>query len=404
MGCLDSNDRAPHPSVGMRFRLAALALCTGLAPSLVHGQGVTGPARCTGCHDHARQTQKRRWTSRPARRPRTRERARPPRRPQGGGLHASSASRGLELGRRLRSLSCHRLRRAQRGVSCESCHGPASGWIELHQTRRSYAQAVASGMGSARQAAGDRRKVRDLPLHDRRAPRGGGPSSGASLTRAAASRGSSTGRHATTRRKTAAARRSPRRVSAAVRRPAARPRDGRQSTRDRRHRAPLPPVASAPGSAWQDVQPLPSDYAAEPSAPPSPRDRVIRARPAPAGCHDLGSRGCCACRSRRRRVPVRCRRALRARLLRPRGRGLLLLAEMLGTAAGPRASAASGPARILGPESELCVCRTRSSRCCGRSSANRAVSGPVLGSCARRTRRACACSCLPTRPSSRGCR
>ena len=39
---------------------------------------------------------------------------------------------------------------ANAGVSCESCHGPASGWNELHQQKGSYAKAVAAGMHDLR--------------------------------------------------------------------------------------------------------------------------------------------------------------------------------------------------------------------------------------------------------------
>ena len=42
---------------------------------------------------------------------------------------------------------------ANAGVSCESCHGPASGWNELHQQKGSYAKAVAAG----------KRDLRDQP-------------------------------------------------------------------------------------------------------------------------------------------------------------------------------------------------------------------------------------------------
>jgi hypothetical protein len=35
---------------------------------------------------------------------------------------------------------------ANAGVSCESCHGPASGYLEPHQVKGAYAKAVSTGL------------------------------------------------------------------------------------------------------------------------------------------------------------------------------------------------------------------------------------------------------------------
>jgi hypothetical protein len=62
---------------------------------------------------------------------------------------------------------------ANAGVSCESCHGPASGYLEPHQPKGAYAQpwprACATCVTSPRRSRG----VRGLPRHARQAPRGG---------------------------------------------------------------------------------------------------------------------------------------------------------------------------------------------------------------------------------------
>src|SRR5207245_8505421 len=39
---------------------------------------------------------------------------------------------------------------ANAGVSCESCHGPASGYFDLHQVKGSYAKSVAAGLKDLR--------------------------------------------------------------------------------------------------------------------------------------------------------------------------------------------------------------------------------------------------------------
>jgi hypothetical protein len=199
--------------------------------------------------------------------------------------------------------------------------------------------------------------VRDLPLHDRRASRGGGPSSGASFDA-----GSRLARieHWTTRydaaQVTAAARALAPRVSAAV--PAtsgAPPATGGKAPATGGTAPPLPPVASAPGSAWQDVQPLPSDYAAEPSAPP------LASRPSDPAPDLLQPAATTSVAEDVLHLPQPASPGARAvpaspagEVLRLRGRGLLLLAEMLRDGRRVRVpSAASGPAEFSGPESEL---------------------------------------------------
>jgi len=344
----------------MRSRLVVLAVYTGLAPVPARAQDVTGPARCTGCHDHARQTQK--WqVDEPAR--------------AGGRAHVNALARlddpkaaGFTRAIGLASawsadgacVRCHATvfrGGPNAGVSCESCHGPASGWIELHQTRGSYARAVASGM---RELRGKPQAIAGLCVTchfttDARLVAAGHPS-GASFDA-----GSRLARieHWTTRydatQVSAAARALAPRVSAAV--PAtggAAPVTGGAAPATG-GAAPPPPVGSVPGATWQDVQPLPSDYAAEPSAP-LPASRPNHPAPdlfQPAATTSvaedvlhlpqLASRGA-------RAVPA----SPAGEVLRLRGRGLLLLAGMLRDGRRIRVpSAASGPAEFSGPESEL---------------------------------------------------
>jgi len=259
---------------------------------------------------------------------------------------------------------------ANAGVSCESCHGPASGWIELHQTRGSYAQAVAAGM---RELRGKPQAIAGLCVTchfttDARLVAAGHPS-GASFDA-----GSRLARieHWTTRydvaQVSAAARALAPRVSAAA--PAtggaaaaagsARPTAGSAppgagSAPPATGGAAPEPTGSAPDAAWQDVRPLPSDYAPEPSAslpasgPSDPAPDLLQPAATTSLAEDVvhlplpPSRGA-------RAVPA----SPAGEVLRLRGRGLLLLAEMLRDGRRIRVpSAATSAAEFSGPESEL---------------------------------------------------
>lgn len=113
-----------------------------------------GPSKCTSCHDHERQATK--WQKEePA--------------ALGGRSHfntrkqleaakAAGFAKAIGLGDpydlKGACVKCHGTvfrGDVNAGVSCESCHGPASGYYELHQVRGSYAGAVAAGMHDLRQ-------------------------------------------------------------------------------------------------------------------------------------------------------------------------------------------------------------------------------------------------------------
>ncbi len=343
---------------GVRGALVALALCAGLGAASARGQAVTGPARCTGCHDHARQTQK--WqVDEPAR--------------SGGRSHVNALGRlddpkaaGFAKAIGLASafaangacVSCHATvfrGAANAGVSCESCHGAASAWIELHQVRGSLAQAVAAGMkdlrGKPQVIAGlcvSCHVTTDARLVAAGHPSGAGFDAGSRLARI---------EHWTTRydlaQVSAAARAIAPRVTASEPAPGAGSRPGPGDGAVAQPQPSAPPVASVPGAAWQDVRPLPSDYAPDrggdasrpndaaldllqPAATTSLAEDVVHMpRPLPPGA---------------RAVPA----SPAGELLRLRGRALLLLAEML--KAGRRIPApqpVNGPAEYAGPEGEL---------------------------------------------------
>ena len=137
-----------RPSRPRRWRHFALALVLLAAASRGGSQTYLGPSKCVQCHDHDRQAAK--W-----------QREEPL--ALKGKAHFATLKQldGTKAGGFARALGvdpfdlkgacvkCHATvfrGDANAGVSCESCHGPASGWNELHQQKGSYAKAVATGM------------------------------------------------------------------------------------------------------------------------------------------------------------------------------------------------------------------------------------------------------------------
>ncbi len=343
----------------MRRVLLGLALCAAAA-GLGLAQTLTGPARCTACHDHAKQA--RQWqVDEPQR--------------SGGRAHVNALARlddpkaaGLARAIGLTSawaaggacVSCHATvfrGGPNAGVSCESCHGPASGWIELHQTRGSYPQAVASGMRDLR---GKPHAIAGLCVTchvttDGRLVAAGHPSgasfdAGARLakiehwtTRYDAAQLSATARALSTRLSVAAGSAS----GASSSRPPAVASAGGAAT-------PPPSVASSSGAAWQDVRPLPSDYTTEPGQPSA-------AEPFDSAPDLLQPSATASLAEDRLHVSLPIAPSATAtpqapagEVLALRGRGLLLLATLLREGQSVRVPVSPGaPAEFAGPESEL---------------------------------------------------
>src|SRR6188474_3899556 len=155
------------------------ALILGTA-SRARAQAVVGPSKCTACHDHDRQSAK--WQKEePAQ---YKDKAHYNTRKQLDGAKAGTYAKAVGLADpydvKGSCVTCHATvfrGDANAGVSCESCHGPASGWNELHQQKGSYAKAVAAGMHDLRDkpAAIARVCVECHVLTDRRLAAAGHP-------------------------------------------------------------------------------------------------------------------------------------------------------------------------------------------------------------------------------------
>jgi len=127
-----------------------VAVCIALAAALPASAQTfqnLGPRKCLDCHDHAKEKQ---WAEK--------EDGPPP-------LNHLNALKQLETDKTPKftkaigladpydpkgaCVSCHATvvrNNVDYGVTCESCHGPASGYNDVHQQKGAYQKAVAAGM------------------------------------------------------------------------------------------------------------------------------------------------------------------------------------------------------------------------------------------------------------------
>ena len=124
------------------------ALILGTA-STARAQTVVGPSKCTACHDHDRQTAK--WQKEEPLQ--YKDKAHYNTRKQLDGAKAGTYAKAIGLADpydvKGSCVTCHATvfrGDANAGVSCESCHGPASGYLDPHQVKGSYAKAVSTGL------------------------------------------------------------------------------------------------------------------------------------------------------------------------------------------------------------------------------------------------------------------
>ena len=117
--------------------------------SVARAQTVVGPSKCTACHDHDRQTAK--WQKEEPLQ--YKDKAHFNTRKQLDGAKAGTYAKAIGIADpydvKGSCVTCHATvfrGDANAGVSCESCHGPASGYLEPHQVKGSYAKAVSTGL------------------------------------------------------------------------------------------------------------------------------------------------------------------------------------------------------------------------------------------------------------------
>ena len=123
-------------------------IATLAAPPLA-AQQYTGPSKCVGCHDHEKPATK--WQKEePAQ---FKDKAHFNTRKQLDGPKAATYAKAIGLADSYdvkgSCVACHSTvfrGDANAGVSCESCHGPASGYMDPHQVKGSYAKALSLGL------------------------------------------------------------------------------------------------------------------------------------------------------------------------------------------------------------------------------------------------------------------
>lgn len=128
----------------------AIALLA-LAFTAAAQQETVGPAECVRCHSHARQADQ--WQTREPASLGPRAHANSLERLKSAEASAIAGRAGLASPRDPRCLKCHATLvrgRARAGVSCESCHGPASAYLEPHQKPDSSALARKAGLADLR--------------------------------------------------------------------------------------------------------------------------------------------------------------------------------------------------------------------------------------------------------------
>lgn len=320
---MDSDERSMGPWLRCGVKLGPPL---GLASALLAGEPASaqytaiGPSKCVACHDHSRQAAK--WQKEePAA---FGIKAHFNTRKQLDGAKATTYAKAIGLADpydlKGSCVRCHATvfrGDANAGVSCESCHGPASGYLDVHQVKGSHVKSVAAGLKDLREKPAVIARV-CVDCHvtpDRRLAAAGHPSgsafdAGASLQKivhwtvaynyaqvSAAGKAAMGARApapavaaATPSRApapAAPASAAPSRAAAASAAPppaAAVPAATQPGATPPRAATAAPPAASPP-APWdwdQPIRPLPKEYVPEPVAEPAPAPAAEPAPPAPA--------------------------------------------------------------------------------------------------------------------------
>jgi hypothetical protein len=276
---------------GLRRLAVGVALACGPAAGLL-GQSFVGPSKCVTCHDHERQTIQWQKTE-PAQ---LKGKAHFNTLKQLDDPKAMGYARAIGLADpydvKGDCVKCHATvfrGDANAGVSCESCHGPASAYLEPHQQKGSHARSIGQGLRDLRDqpAAIGRMCVDCHVTPDKRLaaaghPTGAGWDPGAALPKLVHWQRSYSSAQVSAAGKAAAATRLAGVKAAAPARAAAAPAPAAAAPAA----APAPSVPSAAAAApwdWsQPVRELPADYVPEPApaAPPAAAPRAARRAPA----------------------------------------------------------------------------------------------------------------------------
>ncbi len=272
-------------SRALRRSLVGIAGCgVLLLARAAASQTYLGPSKCVGCHDHARQAQK--WQKEEPAQFKGKAHFNTLKQLDGAKSAGFAKAIGLADPYDLKGscVKCHATvfrGDANAGVSCESCHGPSSGYNDVHQQKGAYLKAVAAGLRDLKEkpATIARTCVECHVVPDKRLaaaghPAGEGFDAGASLAKLVHWTTRYESAQLTAAGRAAAAGRAPGPAPKAAAPPPAAP-------------TPAPPATAgaAPSAAAAVPPPAPAAGAARPAAPaaaPAPWDwdQPIRALPA----------------------------------------------------------------------------------------------------------------------------
>ena len=132
---------------------AVLGAMLASSAASASAQAVVGPTKCTSCHDHDRQATK--WQKEEP--VQYKDKAHYNTRKQLEAPKSAGYAKAIGLADpydvKGACVTCHATvfrGDANAGVSCESCHGPASNYLDPHQVKGSYAKAVSLGLRDLR--------------------------------------------------------------------------------------------------------------------------------------------------------------------------------------------------------------------------------------------------------------
>jgi hypothetical protein len=130
-----------------RILLLVAAMATACAASLGAQYQTLGPNRCTGCHDH--DVQRVWWETKDGPPPHGHIRALDQLKDPKSRRFLKAVGQTDAYDSNGKCVPCHGTvfrGGANAGVSCERCHGPSSGYLDVHQAKNSRDRSVAVGL------------------------------------------------------------------------------------------------------------------------------------------------------------------------------------------------------------------------------------------------------------------
>ncbi|MEP6995139.1 MAG: multiheme c-type cytochrome, partial [Acidobacteriota bacterium] len=130
---------------GLSAAVLAVAIFAAHPRALLAAPKILGPNKCSSCHDHEKQGA---WSAKD-----THAKALQQLEDKKAAGYAKAIGLADPYDLKGTCVSCHATifnGDANSGVSCESCHGPGSDYVQPHQEKGAYAKALTLGMFDTR--------------------------------------------------------------------------------------------------------------------------------------------------------------------------------------------------------------------------------------------------------------